>query len=444
MLRSIFVALLILGGAAASLNGPFNALLFYLWNAYFRPESWVFSGWVASLQLSFGIGIGLLVLTLANVGKLRPRMTTQTVLMTVFFVQTFVSTLTSVSQDYSWLWWTEFAKVMIIGYLITLHVDSPNRVRTICLIIVVSLGMEAAKQGFAQLVLNPGGRNANEHPVLGDNNGVALGMFMLAPLLPALANTTTRRLEKWFWWFFCLAIVYRGISTYSRGGLLAAGAVGLVYLWNSKRRIQAALIVCVTAGVVLSVMPQQFWNRMDTITAEEGEQDASVRGRLHFWAVALEMAGNKPLTGVGFNAFSRAYDSYDDTAGAFGFARAVHSSWFGVLAETGFPGLILLVSIVGRAFLACSRARKLTRGRKTPEGEVINEFARALQSTLIAYVVGGSFLNAHYSEMFWHFAWLTIAVESVASDVRAHREATAAAPAMPVLVSPRRPYAVAR
>jgi len=52
-MRNIFVALIVLAGTGAAIvGGPFYALLFYLWNAYFRPQEWVFSDWVFSLRLS--------------------------------------------------------------------------------------------------------------------------------------------------------------------------------------------------------------------------------------------------------------------------------------------------------------------------------------------------------------------------------------------------------
>jgi hypothetical protein len=41
MLRTLFVVLLITGGVNYSLQGPFYALLFYIWKAYLRPEDWV-------------------------------------------------------------------------------------------------------------------------------------------------------------------------------------------------------------------------------------------------------------------------------------------------------------------------------------------------------------------------------------------------------------------
>ena len=94
----------------------------------------------------------------------------------------------------------------------------------------LSLGFEAAKQGWAQLVLNPGARNDNSIPFLGDNNVVAVGMAMLTPILTALAATSTGWYKRGSQ-FVNVGIVYRGLSTYSRGGFLSFGAVaGFAFL----------------------------------------------------------------------------------------------------------------------------------------------------------------------------------------------------------------------
>jgi hypothetical protein len=59
MLRTVFVFIIISVGVFYAAQGPFYALLFYLWNAYFRPEQWVWGGTISSLNLSVTIGIYL-------------------------------------------------------------------------------------------------------------------------------------------------------------------------------------------------------------------------------------------------------------------------------------------------------------------------------------------------------------------------------------------------
>mgnify|MGYP001792003187 CR=1 FL=1 len=73
MLRNLLIAAIFLLGFVQSLRGPYYALLFYLWIAYFRPESWVWSDWVASLNLSFFVGLAVVGLTVIRGSQVRWR-----------------------------------------------------------------------------------------------------------------------------------------------------------------------------------------------------------------------------------------------------------------------------------------------------------------------------------------------------------------------------------
>ena len=67
------------------------------------------------------------------------------------------------------------------------------------------------------------------------------------------------------------------------------------------------------------------------------------------------MAAQNPVFGVGLNAFNKAYDDYDFLKGGYGKGRSVHSSWFGMLAELGYVGFTLYVSILILAVVTCHR-----------------------------------------------------------------------------------------
>jgi probable O-glycosylation ligase (exosortase A-associated) len=410
MLRNIFVFLIITGGVVFAVQSPFYALLFYLWNAYFRPELWVWSGWVLSLNLSWFIGLYLVAATALSMPRLRLNM--RTALIFLFFADTLLAALASESPNWSWAFWIEFAKVMLISYFIVILVTDRKRFRLALLVITLSLGLECAKQGWAQTILNPGAKNDNNIPFLGDNNGVALGTMMLVPIIGALAETATRRWERNFHRFIMVGVFLRGITTYSRGGFLAAGALGLLKLLRSPRKIEAIAVIAISATIVGSVMPQQFWDRMNTITTAPAEAgDDSAASRIHFWQVAITMANAKPLTGVGFNGYSQVYEKYN-TTGEFGGVRAVHSMWFGALADMGYPGFALFVITWALALWSCVRIS--ARTRLSPDYRDLHSYARAFETSLIVYAVGGSFLPGQYNEMYWHFVGLSTALFLVA------------------------------
>jgi probable O-glycosylation ligase (exosortase A-associated) len=408
VLRLLFVLVIVLAGIYYSLQGAFYILLFYLWNAYFRPEEWVWSSVLYQLRLSLAIGSMLALASIPSLGQFR--LSPETGLILLFLAQSTVSWLVSAYMALTTDYYVEFLKVIIITLLITVLVGDTKRFRLTLLVIAFSLGLEAAKQGWAQLVLNPGAPNNNTQVVLGDNNGVAMGMMMLVPVFMALAQTASTRWERYLHRFFLVGVLYRGISTYSRGGFLAAGTIGLITLLRSKHKIRGLIIVAVLSTVIATAMPQRFWDRMDTITAEGDERDASAQSRLYFWQLATQMAHDHPATGVGFNAFRFAFASYDQSGGSYGEIRAVHSVWFGVVSDLGYPGLVIFVTLIGMVLLRYWRIRRQAHARGLTE---IGIYATNLQTSILAFVVGGTFLSAHYLELIWHFFGLSIALTRV-------------------------------
>jgi probable O-glycosylation ligase (exosortase A-associated) len=430
MLRAIFVIAIIIFGLAQSLRGAFYTLLFYLWFAYFRPDAWVWYNFVSGLNLSLIVGVLVVVRTLFS-GE-RPRFGLTPLLLCLFLAQSFHSTLTSDVFPYAWPYFIEFTKIITISLLMVTLVCTEARLRLTLLVMAVSLGFESTKQGWAQFVLNPGAPNVNEVIFLGDNNGVAVGMFMLVPIIVALARTSTTWWEKLGHRFVVIGVIYRGISTYSRGGFLAASALGLHYVLRSRRKVVSLLGIALVVGLIAPVLPDTFWDRMSTIpeaSEEIDEADGSIRGRMHFWEVAVTMANDRPWTGVGHNAYNAVYDLYDPSLGAFRRRRSVHSAWFGTLSELGYPGLILYVSIFLHALWQCWRVGRMARTR--PELKNLAIYAGAIEAGLIAFAVGATFVPFQYNEMLWHFfALSTVTAYQAREKIAASAPAYASAPAI--------------
>jgi probable O-glycosylation ligase (exosortase A-associated) len=411
MLRTLFVLLLATIGAYYALQGPFYALLFYIWNAYFRPEYWIWTDFVRNLQLSYVIGLYLVITSLFSRQKFI--LNGKIILLFLFLLHTFISTVFSEHFDYSWLYWKDFLKSIIVTYLIIVLVDDFAKLRLTLMIMVLSLGFEGAKQGWFHLLTSPGGANTNTIAFLGDNNGVAIGMLMLAPICVLLAQTTQRKWEKFFCRILFVGVLYRALTTYSRGGFLACLALAGTYCLRSRQKLRMLLGIGIVLTVVLSALPSTFWNRMETIQSYE-EDEGSGLSRLHFWAVAQEMAKANPFLGVGYMSYNLSFDDYDFANGLYGRKRSVHSAYFGVLAELGYLGETFYGLILFGAFYSCRRIRRLAKtNAQLSAGE---KYATALEASLVAFVVGSAFLPIQYSEMLWHYIGLTIALERIITE----------------------------
>jgi probable O-glycosylation ligase (exosortase A-associated) len=411
MLRVLLVSFLIALGTYYSLQAPFYALLFYLGNAYFRPEDWVSDDIIRSLNLSFSIGLYLVFVTLLC--KKHLAWNGLITFCLLFLVQAILSVVFSPYAEYCWPYLLEFVKVAVISYLIVVLTTDFTRFRLVSIVIVLALGLEQGKQGWFYLITKPGGPNINPVPFLGDNNGVALGMLMLVPLVGLLYQTSHWKWGKTLWGILFVGCLYRALSTYSRGGFIAAIGMGVAWWLLSFRKLRIGIVIGLILVTIVPALPAGFWDRIDTIQTYNETKDASALGRLHFWEVARTMAAANPIAGVGFNGFNKAYDDFDFLNGAYGRQRSVHSSYFGVLAELGYPGLVIFIAILFLSLVACVRVRRWASTGRLPTE--LGKSAIALAAAMIAFIIGGAFLPSQYAENLWHIFGLTIALRRIAT-----------------------------
>jgi probable O-glycosylation ligase (exosortase A-associated) len=431
MLRLIFVLGIMLVGGWYALQRPFYALLFYVWYAYFRPEAWVWHGdLIKSLHVSYLAGVLLVGSALLRGSRLR--LSSHFALVLLFAVHAVLSTSLSKYGSDAWPLLVEFLKSVIVAYMIVVFVDDMPKLRLLMVVMALSLALEGAKQGWLELIRSPGERNDNPLPFLGDNNGVAVGMLMLVPVLSALGQVTETRWCRRFYQFLMVGVLYRALTTYSRGGLLACGALGATYWWRSRNKLAVLLGMLVVMAVVLPGLPDGFWDRMGTILEFRDTKDRSAQGRLHFWEVAVSMANTQPILGVGFNAYNAAYDDFDSSGGRYGSRRSVHSSWFGVLAELGYVGFVLYALIFLIAYRSCRRISRL--GIRFAEFADLRPYAAALETGLVVFFVGGTFLPSQYNEMAWHYVALSMALSNLAKERVAAAEGVSEVPSARPLV----------
>ncbi len=256
MLRLTFIGIIVLVGTFYAVISPFYALLFYLWNAYFRPDDWIWWVDVSSWHISLIVGVFVLFRTLISAPT--PRFNLGAGLLLLFLVQAVIGTIASEHVAVSAAFLTDFVKVIVISYLIVVLVTDRDKFRMTLVVIALSLGLEAAKQGWANLFLAPGMPNGNTISFLGDNNGVAVGLMMLVPILSALARTATRRWEKYAFQFINIGVFLRALTTYSRGGFLAAAVLGVFLIGRAEKKLRAVLAIGAIVALVFTVMPQEY------------------------------------------------------------------------------------------------------------------------------------------------------------------------------------------
>ena len=138
------------------------------------------------------------------------------------------------------------------------------------------------------------------------------------------------------------------------------------------------------------------------------------------------MALARPLNGVGLDNFVANYFAY--SAHWDGHNHAVHSTWFNVLAETGFPGIITFFTMV------IAVARRAVISLRKLEAEGAPPPARAMGNAVLAGIAGfcvsGTFLTQGFTwPIYVHLALGTAVSNFAWSESGNSQAANSTAPA---------------
>jgi len=118
-------------------------------------------------------------------------------------------------------------------------------------------------------------------------------------------------------------------------------------------------------------------------------------GRLHAWNAAIRMGLTHPLFGVGIDNFYYNYFLYTDFWD--GKNHAVHSTWFGVLGETGLLGFAVFLWLVVRLLLRVLALRRMPLGTLGDDGATLACVTRGLLAGLVGFMVSGTFLTQGFT-----------------------------------------------
>jgi probable O-glycosylation ligase (exosortase A-associated) len=134
------------------------------------------------------------------------------------------------------------------------------------------------------------------------------------------------------------------------------------------------------------------------LTQKDTALDQSAYSRLNAWTFSWRLAMDYPLTGGGFDTFTR--DLFDRYAPSSKDVHGPHSVYFGVLAEHGFIGLAFYLTLVVSCFLS---ARRIAKTAHFYGDEVAVGYAMAFRFSLIGFLTSGLFLGRAYFDY-----WFTI------------------------------------
>jgi O-antigen ligase len=233
-------------------------------------------------------------------------------------------------------------------------------------------------------------------------NSNDLAAFTLVPIALCMGICITRQRRDWVWWAAAAGLVMLPLMiflTQSRGGIIALALLVVLGLVGYRKLIRGMLALALAAGAVALFAPKSVWTRLSGLqAAAEGtdrlvdvDQEGSADQRYEIWKVAARISADHPITGVGVGTYSRVHAQYAEMAmfkrTARG-ARDTHSTYMNVLAETGWPGLLMFLAMLITSFVHAEKRRRAIRPVMPREAKQILYLEFGIGCFLVAGVFG--------------------------------------------------------
>ncbi len=380
---------------------PWYGILVWSWLAYMNPHRLT---WGFAYDFPFSMLVGVATITAFVFSKEKKEMlwTRETGLLLIFLGWVLITTFFAFYPQFAWEQWDKVWKIQLMIFLTVLLINDRHKLHWLVWVIALSLGFYGVKGGIFTIVnggvfrvQGPGGT------FIAGNNEMALALVMVIPLIRYLHLQETR---NWIKIGLASTMVLSGVAaigSQSRGGLVALVAMGL-FLWiKSRNKIFTGFYMAVAVVIMASVMPQEWYDRMNTI--RDYQQDESALGRINAWHTAFNVAKDR-ITGGGFEMFQGptfhqyAPDPYR--------VHDVHSIYFEQLGEQGFIGLGIFILLGLFAWFRAQRVIKVCK--KDLERKWAADLAAMIQVSLVGYAAGGAFLGLSYFDLPYHLMIIVV------------------------------------
>ncbi len=401
----------VLGLLALGLRRPWLWVMAYCYIDIVAPQR-------MSYRLLAALPISLIVFVAAFGGwallddKRDSRFTLRQILLLLLLVYCGITTLfadfaVEALTKWGWVW-----KALVFAAFVPLTLRTRLRIEAIVLTMVLAAGSIVISGGIKTLV-SGGGYGALKFFV-NDNSGLYEGSIIscvaiaIIPLIWWLVKHGTIFAPEWRVKVFGLALTFAclliPVGTQARTGLICIALLGVLTLRNVKRRFLYIAVVSALALVAVPFLPDSYTKRMGTIENHDSDESASTR--MAVWAWTLDYVKDHPFGG-GFEAYrgnKLTIETRDTDAAAGGSTsvevdqltdagRAYHSSYFEMLGEQGWPGLILWLWLQALGLWQMERLRSRWKMR-TGAGETWQApLASALQQAQLIYLTGSVFVG---------------------------------------------------
>jgi putative inorganic carbon (hco3(-)) transporter len=324
-------------------------------------------------------------------------------------------------EKWGWVW-----KALVFAAFLPLTLHKRLRIEALILVMVLCLSALIVTGGIK--TMGGGGGYGMLVLLIDDNSGLFEGSIIscvaitVIPLILWLAKHGTIFVPDWRVRLYAAALIFAclliPIGTQARTGIVCIAVLGLLQLRFARYRLLYLAGVALAAAIVIPNLPDSFTKRTETINNYKADESASTR--LAVWQWTWEYAKKHPIGG-GFEAYRENRIKYkietkdnapadiveDEPKIVVDASRAYHSSYFEMLGEQGYPGLIIWLLIHFGGVWRMEVVSRLYRRRKREGEEWVAPLATALQNAHIIYLVGALFVGIAFQP----FVYMMVAAQ---------------------------------
>ena len=411
-MRDIILVLATLFYLPASLMAPAAGLLCWEWFSIMNPHRQVY-GFATGQSFNLVIAVATLLGWLFSAERKRFTPDALPWVLLVWFFWMTVTTIAAPVPEVAWSYWNLVIRILVPIFLVFVLITNRVRIQGMVWVLVIAIGYYGVKGGGYMLAGNGGVIFGPPSSMISDNNALALAVVMQLPLVYYLWRRT--RLA-WLRFGLALAIpleILMVFGSHSRGGVIALSVMLGAFWLRTDRKIVYGLIGAVIVAGALAMLPEAFWERINTLNNVQG--DASFQGRVAAWRVAVDCAQDYFPFGAGFYTpqLATIFNRYlpDDAP------HAAHSIYFQVLGEHGFIGLAIYLLVLLLPLYNASLV--VWRTRKDPELAWAHDLAELIRIALVSFYVGGAALSVAYFDGYLVLAALTSTLRELTAPKRA-------------------------
>jgi len=250
-MRDFLLAAFLLGSLPFILWRPAIGVFLWIWVSVMNPHRMTF-GFAYDFGFAQLIAIAVLLGLLFSRDPKRLPVTPVTVTLFLLVMWMCITTFFALDTDAALPMWEKVMKIQLMVFVTLYLLHSRQHIQILIAVVAGSVAFFGIKGGVFTVL--GGGENRVWGPAdsfIEENNSLALATIMTIPMLYYLFMQVKKRWMRWGLLAAMLLCGFSALGSYSRGALLAIGAMVAVLWWKSRTKFATGFLLLLLVPVAI-------------------------------------------------------------------------------------------------------------------------------------------------------------------------------------------------